>query len=60
MIRFVRRILVRCTPKVGGHDGRSCVAESSCDLGENAVHGSDSEENAQIEIAYFFSKLELV
>ena len=29
-------------------------------LGENAVHGSDSEENARIEIAYFFSQLELV
>ena len=29
-------------------------------LGENAVHGSDSEENARIEIAYFFSRLELV
>lgn len=29
-------------------------------LGENAVHGSDSEENANIEIAYFFSQLELV
>ncbi len=29
-------------------------------LGENAFHGSDSEENAQIEIAYFFSRLELV
>ncbi len=29
-------------------------------IGENAVHGSDSDENAGIEIAYFFSKLELV
>ena len=29
-------------------------------MGENAVHGSDSEENAGIEIAYFFSQLELV
>ena len=29
-------------------------------IGENAVHGSDSDENAEIEIAYFFSKLELV
>jgi nucleoside-diphosphate kinase len=29
-------------------------------LGENAVHGSDSEENARIEIAYFFSQLEMV
>jgi nucleoside-diphosphate kinase len=29
-------------------------------MGENAVHGSDSEENAAIEISYFFSQLELV
>lgn len=29
-------------------------------LGENAVHGSDSDENAAIEIAYFFSQLELI
>ena len=29
-------------------------------VGENAVHGSDSEENAGIEISYFFSRLELV
>ena len=29
-------------------------------IGENAVHGSDSDENAAMEIAYFFSKLELV
>ncbi len=29
-------------------------------IGENAVHGSDSDENAAIEISYFFSKLELV
>src|ERR687896_2034117 len=26
-------------------------------MGENAVHGSDSEENAGIEISYFFSWL---
>ena len=29
-------------------------------LGENAVHGSDSDENAQKEIAFFFSELELI
>jgi nucleoside-diphosphate kinase len=29
-------------------------------MGENAVHGSDSEENAGVEISYFFSRLELV
>src|SRR6478672_4214489 len=29
-------------------------------VGENATHGSDSDENAAIEIAYFFSRLELI
>jgi nucleoside-diphosphate kinase len=29
-------------------------------MGENAVHGSDSEENARLEISYFFSQIELV
>jgi nucleoside-diphosphate kinase len=29
-------------------------------VGENAVHGSDSDENAGTEISYFFSRLELV
>ena len=29
-------------------------------VGENATHGSDSDENAAIEISYFFSKLELI
>ena len=34
--------------------------EFATSIGENAVHGSDSEENAAIEISYFFSRLELV
>ena len=34
--------------------------EFATSIGENAVHGSDSNENAAIEINYFFSKLELV
>ena len=29
-------------------------------IGENTVHGSDSLENAAIEIAYFFAQAELV
>ena len=29
-------------------------------VSENAVHGSDSEENGRIECAYFFAGLELV
>ena len=27
-------------------------------VGENAIHGSDSDENAEIESSFFFSKLE--
>lgn len=34
--------------------------EFGASVGENATHGSDSDENAAIEISYFFSKLELV
>ena len=36
---------------------RKDFAES---IGENTVHGSDSLENAAIEITYFFAKTELV
>lgn len=34
--------------------------EFGASVGENAVHGSDSDDNAGIEISYFFSKLELI
>lgn len=34
--------------------------EFGSSVGENATHGSDSDENAAIEIAYFFSRLEIV
>ena len=34
--------------------------EFAASIGENAVHGSDSDENAAVEISYFFSTLELV
>ena len=30
------------------------------DLGQNAVHGSDSDENAKKEIAFFFTDYELI
>ena len=29
-------------------------------LGENAIHGSDSDENAEKEIAFFFAESELI
>ena len=34
--------------------------EFGSSVGENATHGSDSDENAAIEIAYFFSRLEIL
>lgn len=41
-------------------DNGTLRKEFGASVGENATHGSDSEENAAIEISYFFSKLELV
>ena len=34
--------------------------EFAMSIGENSVHGSDSDENARIEIAFFFSEIEIV
>ena len=34
--------------------------EFALSIGENSVHGSDSEENAAIEIAFFFNDDEIV
>jgi nucleoside-diphosphate kinase len=34
--------------------------ELAVSIGENTVHGSDSEENAAIEIAFFFKPEEIV
>src|SRR6266550_3817293 len=41
-------------------DAGTLRKEFGASVGENATHGSDSEENAAIEIAYFFNQLELV
>ncbi|MBE3637757.1 nucleoside-diphosphate kinase [Mangrovicoccus algicola] len=35
-------------------------AEFALSIGENSVHGSDAPETAAVEIAYYFSGLELV
>ncbi len=53
------RDLMGATDPAKADDG-TIRKEFANSIGENAVHGSDSEENAQIEIAYFFSRLELV
>ena len=40
-------------------DAGTIRKEFGASVGENATHGSDSDENAAIEISYFFSRLEL-
>jgi nucleoside-diphosphate kinase len=41
-------------------DAGTIRKELALSIGENTVHGSDSEENAAIEIAFFFSEDEIV
>ena len=41
-------------------DAGTIRKEHALNIGENSVHGSDSIENAGIEIAYFFSDDEIV
>jgi nucleoside-diphosphate kinase len=51
------RTLIGATNPADAAEGtiRKMFAKS---LGENAIHGSDSDENATIEGDFFFSKLE--
>jgi nucleoside-diphosphate kinase len=53
------RKLIGATNPADAADGtvRKLYAES---VGENIVHGSDSDENAEIEASYFFPKSEIV
>ena len=41
-------------------DAGTIRKEFAVSIGENSVHGSDSDENAVIEIAYFFKPEEIV
>ncbi|MCK5088152.1 MAG: nucleoside-diphosphate kinase [Candidatus Pacebacteria bacterium] len=53
------RKLIGATNPADAEDGtiRKLYAES---IEQNIVHGSDSDENAEIEIAHFFSRKELL
>ena len=53
------RDLMGATDPAKADDG-TIRKEFGASIGNNAVHGSDSDENAQIELAYFFSRLEFV
>ncbi len=52
------RILIGATDPAEASEGtiRKIFADSKS---ENAVHGSDSEENGKIEVAFFFAESEL-
>ncbi|HUF86920.1 MAG TPA: nucleoside-diphosphate kinase [Thermohalobaculum sp.] len=41
-------------------DAGTIRREFAISIGENSAHGSDSDENAKIEIAFFFSEIEIV
>lgn len=51
------RKLIGATNPVDAAEG-TIRKKYAASVGENAVHGSDSNENAQIESDFFFSKLE--
>ena len=53
------RDLMGATDPAKADDG-TIRKEFGGSVGENATHGSDSDENAAIEISYFFGKVELV
>ena len=52
-----RKVMGATNPEADAGTVRKEFAQS---IGENSVHGSDSAENAAIEIAYFFAGIELV
>jgi nucleoside-diphosphate kinase len=53
-----RRVMGATNP--ANADAGTIRKEFALSMGENSVHGSDSDENAAIEIAYFFSGTEIV
>ena len=53
------RDLMGATDPAKADDG-TIRKEFGASVGENATHGSDSDENAAIEVAYFFNRLEIV
>ncbi len=53
------RQLIGATNPAEAEDG-TVRKQFATSIGNNAVHGSDSDENAAIEIGFFFSRSELV
>ena len=57
-VKLNRQLMGATNPKEA--ETGSIRADHADSLDANAVHGSDSEENAAIEIAFFFSDLDLL
>ena len=57
-VPHLRQVMGATDPKKA--DQGTVRAEFGESIEQNAIHGSDSDENAQIEIAFFFSESELM
>jgi nucleoside-diphosphate kinase len=57
-VKLNRQLMGATNPKEA--ETGSIRADHADSIDANAVHGSDSEENAAIEIAFFFSDLDLL
>jgi nucleoside-diphosphate kinase len=53
-----RRVMGATNPAQA--DAGTIRKDFALSIGENSVHGSDSDENAAIEMAYFFAGIEIV
>lgn len=53
------RKLIGATNPANAEEG-TIRKDFAASVGENAVHGSDSDENAKIESSFFFSALEMI
>src|ERR1044072_6016308 len=57
-VAHLRKVMGATDPKKA--DKGTVRAEFGESIEQNAIHGSDSDENANIEIAFFFSESELM
>jgi len=57
-VAHLRQVMGATDPKKA--DQGTIRAEFGESIEQNAIHGSDSDENANIEIAFFFSESELM
>ena len=57
-VAHLRQIMGATDPKKA--DAGTIRADYGDSIEQNAIHGSDSDENAKIEVAFFFAESELI